>query len=303
MLAKANLILVLISASLLFGCGKSDHNQSEENVQLRAYRLIDANKVDDAISLLSAEIDSRDQNAQNGIDESKETTDLRVTLASAYAKKSGIRIFEIAKAFEMGKKISSFKLQEFSSKADSSNNPSDKALRDISKLLMAHLKMIQTLSIIPQISQEKADFLLQAVRVLNSSNNLEPADLIYSAILKVILVRTMLESDSLKFVMPKVVKENNQCVANLTEFRDHLTRASKILLSGYEDIGKAMPEKKKEVENASKAIVELTTNVASVNAAGVVLHSLNTSSLDSIYNSIGVGSQVVDCESNEPIHQ
>ncbi|MBC7419857.1 MAG: hypothetical protein H7328_03930 [Bdellovibrio sp.] len=282
----------------LVGCGKS-RNQDEEGVQLRAYRLIDDDRVDDAISLLTAEIGNRDEAANDGADLSQETTDLRVTLASAYAKKSGIRIYEIANAFQMGKQISNYKIQS----TDFDPESNGEKLNGLSVLLITQLKMMQTISIVPKIAQEKTKYLEIAIRILNSAPNLSPADLVYSAILKVILVRTMLESAELKSFMPKVVKENGQCVARFTEFRDHLTRASKVLLSGYEDVAKAMPEKKEEIMKTAVTIVDLTSSVASLNAAGIVLNSFNTNSLEHIYKSLGVGSQIISCETNDKLQK
>lgn len=294
-------ILSTLTLTLLAGCAKSS-NQKVESTQLRAYRLIDDNRTDDAISLLSAEIETKDNNSINGLDESKEATDLRVTLASAYAKKSGISIHEIAHAFEMGKQISSFNAQSSQISSEKVEpNENDRKLKDIASLLASQLKVIQTIAIIPKVQNEKLNYLAQAVRILNNTPNLGPADLIYSALLKIILVRTMLDSDEFKSILPKVVKENHQCVAKLNDFRDHLTRASQILLSGYEDLGKAMPEKKEEVMNSSKTIVDLTASVASINAAGIVLYSLsNSSSFDSIYTALGIGSHIVNCEPDVP---
>jgi hypothetical protein len=55
-----------------FGCAKSKSHK-EESLQLRAYRLIDENRTDEAISLLSEELEKRELSMQPDEKPSSET--------------------------------------------------------------------------------------------------------------------------------------------------------------------------------------------------------------------------------------
>ena len=285
-------IYLLVLFLLVFGCSQSKP-KSEESTLLRSYRLIDSDKEDEAIGLLSHELQVRDSQAPEGTDQSVEATQLRVTLASAYAKKAGLTIREIARAYDMARSLASFKISKKSLVNPTEN---DQKVTDLSNLVLEEVRLIQTITVIPKVDQDQQQFLYQAVRILNSTPNLSPADLIYSVIVKVVYVRTLLESDQIKALLPKIVKENNQCVAKLSEFRNYLQKATKILLSAYDNLAAALPEKKEEIVNSSRSLVELSTNLGTLNSAGVFIFGLNQNKLNDLYRIFGVSSQDITCE-------
>lgn len=282
------LILVL----LIYGCSQSKP-KSEESTLLRSYRLIDSDKEDEAIGLLSHELQVRDSQAPEGTDQSAEATQLRVTLASAYAKKAGLTIREIARAYDLARSLASFKISK-----ENLVNPTenDQKVTDLSNLVLQEIRLIQTITVIPKVEQDQQLYLYQSIRILNSISNLSPADLIYSVIVKVVYVRTLLESNQIKAILPKIVKENNQCVAKLSEFRNYLQKATKILLSAYDNLATALPEKKEEILNSSRSLVELSSNLGTLNSAGVLVFGLNQNKLNDLYRAFGVSSQDITCE-------
>jgi hypothetical protein len=283
-----------ISLLLFFGCGGKENHQ-EESTLLRSYRLIDNDKADDAISLLSDEIDQRDNASADGLDTSAETTELRVTLASAYAKKAGITIHEISQSYVLAKKISDIKLQNDFENFQTEN---DRKITDISKLLLGQIKIAQTLTVIPKVNSENIVYLHQAVKILDSAPNLTTADLVYSSILKIVLVRSMIESDSLKSILPKASDINKDCVADFSNFKNYLLKTTKILLGSFDDLIKALPEKSSDIVKTIADIKELSENIASVNAAGIVIYNVNRSTLNSLYRFFNVSPQEITCGAN-----
>lgn len=280
-------------AFVIVGCGGSKHQQSE-SVLLRSYRLIDSGQPDDAIALLHDEIDARDAKAANGQDQSGETNELRVTLASAYAQKAGITIREIAESYQLGKKIAQVKFKDIDA---SYRSEGDRKVTTMLNMVLIHFRTIETVTIVPKVPSDRLRYLEQAVKVLDSTAQLGQADLLYAAILKLVTVRSMLESDNLKAVIPKSSDINKQCVANFSGFRDYLLRATKILISGLDNVMQAMPDKREELTRNSNDVSEVAAGLSSINAAAITIFSVDRSTLNEIYRIFGISSQEINCES------
>ena len=152
-------ICVLILVFLIYGCSQSKP-KSEESTLLRSYRLIDSDKEDEAIGLLSHELQVRDSQAAEGTDQSSEATQLRVTLASAYAKKAGLTIREIARAYDMARSLASFKIDKQSVVNPTEN---DQKVADLSNLVLQEIRLIQTITIIPKVEQDQQLYLYQSI--------------------------------------------------------------------------------------------------------------------------------------------
>ncbi len=288
--------LLFVLFSLLLGC--SQNNQKHEDVQLRAYRLIDDNNVDQAILLLIDEIKSRNAQAPNHKDNTYSTKELKVTLASAYMKKAGISIKEIAVSFQLAKNINSFRaFNENEISKDEAN--ASKNLKNISTLFATCLRLAQAILIIPHVADQNIIYLKQATKVISSCPNLDPEDYIYSAIIKIILVRSMLESENHGDISPKIEKQNKVCVTNLSDFRDYLTGMTPILSSAYQDVAKAIPDRSEEMKSNINKITVLSDNLKTANFASIVVSSLQNESLNPLYVFLGIGNEIRSCVENE----
>lgn len=296
--ARRILILSFFVPLLMVACGKSN-KVSNETPLLRSYRLIDENRTDDAINYLTSQIDERDAVAPSGQDDSPDTTRLRVALASAYGKKAGVDVHAMAKAFQAGKSIASVKAVKFDKIDEAKASNQDHQLEALAVWIVESLKGVEVVEVIPKIEADKIMYLQQAIRILNSTPKLLPGDLVYSALLKVIYVRAEFEVSELKTVLPTVHQENGQCIAKVSDFRDYLVRASKLLLSAYDDLGNAMPTKKAQFQKDSQVIVDLTTSIASVTAATDILDTVSLDTMNRIYKSLGLASQNISCGANE----
>lgn len=292
---KISGFVLLAFMLMLMGCQSKNSQQQDESVVLHSYRLIDENRTDEAIVLLTDEINKLSKNTSEA-NNSAEMIELKITLASAYAKKAGLTVREMAKAIKQSQQIANINtMTTTSTSAEYAKN--EKILHDFSELLLTYFKSFQIISVIPKIEPAKIVYLSQAVKIISSISDLSPADLIYSAVLKVVLVRTLLESNEIKQIIPVITKENNECVAKVGEFRDYLVRASKILISGLEDLTKALPDKKDEYMRSAHDIVEFSTHLSEINSAGLVINKLQPNALNQIHSLLGIGSQEINCDS------
>lgn len=325
---------------LILGCGKTQSDKINGNLQMRAYRLIDDNQIDDAISLLSHEIDKRDEAAPGGFDDSPETSKLRVTMASAYAKKAGVQIFEIAKSLKILLEISSYKIykphQSLTGAKPSKEKPAtspdhgdsnesghvfqspvhsgpieNKILKgiqfknasrdyfDFLESFLEYFKFLQMTLVLPKVTQENYIYLYQSIKILNSAPNLSPGDFVYSAFLKAIQFRTIIESEEFKKNLPYLVKEENQCIAMFGKFGENSSRAIKMLLSGLNDLEKAMPEKKEELRKSSEELTQVMSRLDVMNSEGIIINNFQSSSFLFMFKSLGFGSLENNCGLDE----
>ena len=287
--------LFFLSSILLFSACAPKTASQEESTLLRSYRLIDDNKVDDAISLLTDATERLE--LENSLQNEEEIKDLKVTLASAYAKKAGITIKEIAKAADLAKKTTSFNIKKELIEKNTLIKISEQS-QQMFNFFVTILRSTRVISIIPKIKAAKLDYLKQSIKILNSVPNLGPDDLVYSALIKIIYVRNFLDQSLLGKSITKLEKVNNQCVANFSIFRDHLLRATQTLSSAYGDVGKAMPKKKTEIVKGLATLDEMTKNLIQFKAAQVIVDNVMASSLENIFVELGFGSQNLSCEFN-----
>jgi hypothetical protein len=276
------LFLLLALFSLLTGCDNKEKKHNRNDVLLESYRLIDEDREDEAIGLL----DSRIEEFSDDSPENLELKNLKVTLASAYAKKAGISIREIGASFSKIKNIADLKTENF--QTSNATNGVDKNLSQFSNIILDTFKFVNTFSALPKVSQEKMPYLTHAVKILNSTNGLDYTDRIYSALLKIILVKSMFESPELHSILPYATKENETCVVKTFEFSEYLLRTSRILLSAVKDLEQSYPDKKGQFSAQGKKITEWTESLVSINATSVVLSQFAMGQLETVYRFFAV---------------
>ena len=299
MMFKALLLFIYISlTTVLFSCGsKSDSNRDNESVELQSYRLIDSNQEDSAIVLLTdkiAELRFAKLKRELSDPEKKQLNQLKVILASAYAKKAGITIREMVVTYQIGKQFSNLS-SAFSSGQIEIKTSQDKALQSIIDIYLGQIKIFQAISAIPKVEKNNIIFIEQAVKVLQSTSNLSPGDYVYSAFIKLILARSYLESENMVNIVPKVEKNEKECIAHFDRFRQYLIKTSSVLLGCIDDLKHALPNQASDFDRVAKGITDVSTQLVALGYANHVIQEIEIQSLGSLYKAMGLSRPAVEC--------
>lgn len=207
-----------------------------ESILVRSYRLIDENRMDEAITLLTQE---QKQNPSEQVN---------VTLASAYAKKSGLSIREITKSFSQAQAIASVD----TSSLTESPNYFDQNIGQLGKLTTVNSQHFRFFSVVPKIEESKIIYLEYACKLLNSTQLTDPANHIYAAIIKIVLARSYLS----------LSKPQMSVVSSLDDFKKPLLKSSRFIASATGNFLAAMPEKQKEIAEFQTQLNSLIDQLA-----------------------------------------
>jgi hypothetical protein len=260
----------LFALCLIVGCEAK--KTPEESVQTQAYRMIDHGQVDQAIELLSGEIRARDENHQPDGDHSEDTESLRVTLASAYFKMAGLEMKDVLRSVTEGSRINQLKPSLFSKNPDI--DPKQGAFLDsIARNIFDFYKSVQWFSVLPVVGDDKIDILKYAVKILNTVRSKKPEDLIYKAIIKVIILNSSLTSRKFLAVLPPLVKEGAKCVAQCRDLKNYLLEFSDDVLSVMGDLVEALPERKDEFSVNVEIIQKYKADVVAVKDENIEVNS------------------------------
>lgn len=185
-LYSISLILMLT----MFSCSRP-HQEADESVVLRSYRLIDEQRTDEAITLLESELKSDPLNY-----------DYKAVLASAYAHKAGFRIQKLIPLFSIIEKLT--KANQYFVKTNSHSGDSDLTedqKKDLAKksevtsrkLSTAVLKIshvFEAFDSIPIFDNQQIVFLNYAISILESFHEkIKPEDTVYKVLLKILKLK------------------------------------------------------------------------------------------------------------------
>ena len=284
-----HICLIIYFGIATLGCSQKKAEQ-KENVQLSAYRLIDENRSDEAISLLTGEIETRDSSSPTGFASDSETKDLRVTLASAYARKAGISIFEIARSFDLIKSLDStprLQLSELSGLGGPTSQLEKQTVL-VQDFVSNKIKILETLAVLPRVSLDKLDYLIYGVRVLQGVPNLNSSDLIYKSILNIVIARTYLDTEvTHKMTGGLVVQRNSICYYNFTGLYVHFLRVVEIILTTVQDLNVALPERRPEIARISDDLIKLNSNMNVWQSNLDLTQEITQASLESFSTALG----------------
>ncbi len=256
-LLKVTLVLSL-AFSALFGCGTKSESQQNDNV-LKAYRLIDEQRTDEAIELLETSLTQDPSN-----------TEYKKVLASAYAHKAGIKIQKLVPALNQSDKLKKLndKLPELASSQSTTEKVNAGAL-NIALLLTRFAGFFEAYASVPMVDNSQAAYLTHAIYLLNDiGSQIKQEDVLYRAVLEIVLFKHIL-SDGLigEFIAPKT-KDEQTCRIDLGNVNDTIVRLGKLMIDVYNDIGFANPKQagdmKKMAEQTSDSISNITIATTTV---------------------------------------
>lgn len=253
------IILKISFLSLLFfslsqlnlGCGKKADNKKDEPF-LKAYRLIDEQRTDEAIELLEDLLSKEPKNIQ-----------AKSVLASAYAHKSGVKIQKLIPVLNQTEKLKQLDEKTSDSALNLEKNERVNASAiQISNFFSRYSSIIETYALVPLVNKEQSIYLQHAIYLLNSiGNEIHSEDVLYRAILEIILFKYVI-SDGLigEFIEPQN-KTLESCKIDLSTVSNSIIKGGKLLIDIFNDFGFANPKQSAEMRALSDKTAESISNL------------------------------------------
>lgn len=278
------LLLSFMSFVLCAACGK--RAQNKDNPVLTAYRLIDEQRTDEAVSLL-----------ENELSKDPENTEYKSVLASAYAHKSGIKIQRLVPAIIQSEKVNKLnrKISQLNKEANLGQKVKSIAV-DMSALLYKFAGFFDTYENIPVVSAGEAMYLHHAVQLLNEiGDKIKPEDAVYRAVLQTILMKHLISENLLGEFEEQDFIVENKCQLNLGNMNDTLIKLGKLLIDIFNDIAIASPKQAKDMKIQAQKTGEAVTNLTMATTSLIVLDEVSTVFLRQTILNNGFG-KIVKCD-------
>ncbi len=242
--------LVIWSALLIlvFSLGCQKRRQSnEERTLVNAYKLIDAQRTDEAITLLELELERMDPRAPQFIT-------YKMALGSAYAHKAGVKVQRFSKMLKIGKIDIKFNNTiKVDDKKVSKPEAVDNFLKSFAKLIVDISKLTGVYTAIPTVHPDDEKYLVYSLSIMDSlpPERITPGDSLYRAVIRVIYLKHYLATRIFDDGVP-VELEVESCQVNfdrINESLQRLTKTSELILT---DLMQAQPKKAKSFKKRER---------------------------------------------------
>lgn len=279
------LILLTLLICAGFACGKKE--KEPESPQTQAYRLIDQGQTEQAISLLTDEIKARDDRHQPDGDHSEETESLRMTLASAYLKMSGLVMKDILKSATEGSRVNQMQPVNLAILPGVDGEIGTK-LAENSNLILEGYKRLQWASILPLVGAEQIEYLKYGLKIVESVRNKKPEDWLYSAIMKIVVLNSNFVPKVVSGAEARLIKIDSNCVVNIRDIKNNLIATSDQVIGILEDLLKALPARKDEYEALLNDVVSAKNTLLEIKEDSYSIASIQEAlSLSLLFVSLG----------------
>lgn len=250
-------IFLFLSFIVLGACSKRPETV-QENPVTKAYRLVDSGRADEAIYLLEVERESRPQSRE-----------LVVALISAYANMAGIKFQKILPAFLKiaGKERNPDSLENIFSNEVGSFVVLNNALNFLQK----QKAFIEKFAMIPQMESSKIVYLRHAIGLFgNTGVSFKSTDLLYKALLEVILVKSLIAEYFFDTSREAAFSEDqiNKCTIKVSRVRTRIYETSELIIDVYNDLGVVFPEKESFFSKQAFSVADQASSF------GIFLYSL-----------------------------
>jgi hypothetical protein len=190
-----------VAAALLITTGCDSSKPTDTTALIKGYKLIDSNRSDEAIISLETAVQSDPQNP-----------DKLIALSSAYAAYAGVSIptlFPVIDKMLIKKDLvailKDMKKNRLDFDRDSAAKKSYERLKDLASAwmdLMTFISMsFDSFNLLPELTSEKTQYLRQAISIAESIRPQKKGYALYSAVLRLVLLKNDLIHDSLPSVM------------------------------------------------------------------------------------------------------
>jgi hypothetical protein len=263
------LFFVSLAAVLSSGCAR-DNKKKEDDVILSAYRLIDADRDDEAIVLLEGKLD-KGENAQ-----------YQAVLASAYAHKAGIKVQKLIPAVKLAGKIPDVVKPKAEKKKTKEGAETDLLAEQGSSILMMSSVFLEVFKAIPSVTADGSVYLKHAIYLLDGLGNRQhKRDAVYRAVLNIVLLkRTITEEFVAKIASGK---KSGNCSVDVSHLNATLASVGSILVDIFTDVAYVDGKQKKAmlaaIDQTTAAVTSLSqasSDVSSTNSAYALLLKKST---------------------------
>jgi tetratricopeptide (TPR) repeat protein len=254
-----DLTLVLIAGVVLIlsACAPAPKQESDLT---RAYRLIDAQRSDEAIALLEKINDEEPENDQ-----------YRIALASAYANKAGVKVQKIWSLVKISKNAKQL-TEALGAAEPGEKEPSEKvddALDQVADTLARFALIMKIYVAIPNVELANRPYLAHAVTLLASIENIPQGDAMFRALLRIIEFKSDLAVQLIG--VPKKTQRANQaegCAVDFERMGSAIAVQSAQLGAILEDLSIALPDQAEQLNGVRTKIAQtaadLTKNMTSL---------------------------------------
>lgn len=283
---KVTLVLSL-AVSTLFGCGTKNESQQNDTV-LKAYRLIDEQRTDEAIELLESSLTQDPSNSE-----------YKAVLASAYAHKAGIKIQKLVPVINQSDKLKKMndKIPEIGSNQSTTEKVNAGAL-NIAMLLTRFAGFFEAYASVPLVDKNQATYLTHAIYLLNDIGaQIKQEDVLYRAVLEIVLFKHILAEGLIgEFIAPQT-KDEQTCRIDLGNVNDTVVKLGKLMIDIYNDIGFANPKQAGDMKKMAEQTSDSVSNITIATTTVTVLDEAATIFLRQAAIQNGFG-KIIKCGGN-----
>lgn len=254
-----------LATVLAVGCGRNHRDQGRDPV-LDAYKLIDADRDDEAILLLEGELSRMSFQP----DHAGERNRLIVVLASAYAHKAGVKVQRFVKILNAGKLSVKFDLKAKVDGKMGRVEAFDGFLGVFGGYLRSLANTTAIYTAVPTVSEEQEKPLEHALGLLDGldAENLRPSEALYRVVIRVVYLKRYLATRvfSDQTVGPEF--EAATCSINFEKISLAVAESGRLMVKMLNDMAIAQPKKAKDFERqrirVTQVVADLTRMTTSV---------------------------------------
>lgn len=276
--------LMPVALVVWLGCAKRE--STEENTSLRAQRLIDEHRDNEAIALMEAMVKSHPNEPK-----------YRVLLASAYAHKAGFNVQGIVPAYQRAQEFSRTMQLEIKMRAS----------EDVDAYMFAYANIFRQFtsassffSSVPRLDKIQAIYMAHAISLLGDlGENLRPEDALYRAVLEFIYLKHQISKVAGSDLYAEYQEE--ACYETIKRVNREISGLGNLLGQIYGDVAKAMPSQAKEMQRLSELTKEMTEQIAkAVNSSKYLSEALRVYANDA---TVGQGfGKLIECLEATPVN-
>lgn len=255
------ILFAVLTIAMVTSCAPAKKDENESPV-LKAYRLIDENRTDEAIVLLEEKLAAEPEN-----------TEYKTTLASAYAHKGGFKVQKLVPVVNQAEKLEKIggRLPDLQ-KPNTLSGQADVTAMAVAMLLNRFARVFDLYESIPLATRQQAVHLRYAISLLDELGpHLKSEDALYRAVLEVILLKHLLAETLVGEMVEPIEISAETCQLDLNHINKALVDIGKLLIDILNDFALANPgqaeEMKKRASDVSRAVADCTAFLNSTSLA------------------------------------
>jgi hypothetical protein len=236
---KRIVLSLILSVVAFAGCNKK--KDVDQDVILRSYRLIDANRTEEAINLLEDELARHPDNRK-----------AQLTLASAYAHAAGFKVQEIAGL------VQSLKAEKLT-KLNLNSNDLRRNPKSIASAFKYFSQVFTIYGDIPIIEKDKFPYLEQSLHILKLFEQASPTEAAYRSLIRILYIKYILNS-ALQNSMVDVV-DKNECKMDLHKMNGAFITVAEEFHDLFADLAILSPAKSEKMLRHQEKVDKMMTGL------------------------------------------